>query len=77
MDMTLCLNDVVRGTFRDGHKFDGLRVAVDQAKLEQIVRTSKERPGIVEILVQIITDRAPKVDDDVMLLAPWPVISVP
>ena len=67
--MILCHNGVVRGTSRDGRKVNGLRVAVDQAKLEQVVRTSKERPGIVEILVRINADRNLKVGDDVMLLA--------
>jgi len=67
--MILCHNGVVRGTSRDGRKVDGLRVAVDQAQLERVVRTHKEKPGITEILVQINAGRDLKVGDDVMLLA--------
>jgi molybdopterin synthase catalytic subunit len=67
--MILCHNGVVRGTSRDGRKVNGLRVAVDQEQLERVVRTHKERPGIIEVLVQINADRDLKVGDDVMLLA--------
>jgi molybdopterin synthase catalytic subunit len=67
--MILCHNGVVRGTSRDGRKVNGLRVAVDQATLDRVVRTQKERPGILEILVQINSDCDLKVGDDVMLLA--------
>ncbi len=67
--MILYHNGVVRGTSRDGRKVNGLRVAVDQAQLERIVQIHKERPGIIEILVQIDADRDLAVGEDVMLLA--------
>jgi molybdopterin synthase catalytic subunit len=67
--MILCHNGVVRGTSRDGRKVNGLRVAVDPARLEQVVRTYKEKAGIIEILVQINADCDLAVGDDVMLLA--------
>lgn len=67
--MILCHNGVVRGTSRDGRKVNGLRVAVDRERLEQVVRTYKEKPGIIEVLVQINADCDLKVGDDVMLLA--------
>jgi molybdopterin synthase catalytic subunit len=67
--MILCHNGVVRGTSREGRKVNGLRVAVDQARLEQVVRKHKERPGIIDILVQINADCDLEVGDDVMLLA--------
>ena len=67
--MILCHNGVVRGTSRDGRRVSGLRVAVDDRRLEQIVNEHKQRPGIVEILVRINADRDLKVGDDVMLLA--------
>jgi molybdopterin synthase catalytic subunit len=67
--MILCHNGVVRGTSRDGRKVTGLRVAVDQDTLDRVVQTHKERPGIIEILVQINSDCDLKVGDDVMLLA--------
>jgi molybdopterin synthase catalytic subunit len=67
--MILCHNGVVRGTSRDGRKVYGLRVAVDRDKLEQVIRTHKERPGIIEIMARINADCDLKVGDDVMLLA--------
>jgi molybdopterin synthase catalytic subunit len=67
--MILCHNGVVRGTSRDGRRVRGLRVAVDKNRLDQVVLTHKQRPGIMEILVQIDADRDLQVGDDVMLLA--------
>jgi molybdopterin synthase catalytic subunit len=67
--MILCHNGVVRGTSRDGRKVNGLRVTVDQAQLARVIRTHKEKPGIIEVLVQINADCDLKVGDDVMLLA--------
>lgn len=66
--MLLCHNGVVRGTSRDGRKVNGLRVAVDDEKLHQVIETHKTRPGIVEILVEINADKDLQVGDDVMLL---------
>jgi len=67
--MILCHNGVVRGTSRDGRNVCGLRVRVNHAQLEQVICTFKDRPGIIDILVQINADRDLKVGDDVMLLA--------
>ncbi len=67
--MILCHNGVVRGTSRDGRNVSGLRVTVKHTQLEQVICTYKDRPGIVDILVQINADRDLKVGDDVMLLA--------
>lgn len=66
--MLLCHNGVVRGTSRDGREVNGLRVAVDQEKLYQVIETHKARKGIMEILVEINADRDLQVGDDVMLL---------
>ncbi len=66
--MILCHKGVVRGTSRDGRKVNGLRVAVDPVQLERVVDAHKQRPGIIDILVQINADRDLKVGDDVMLL---------
>jgi molybdopterin synthase catalytic subunit len=41
--MILCHNGVVRATTRDGRRVKGLTVAVDHAKLEQIVTVAKAR----------------------------------
>ena len=67
--MILCHNGVVRGTSRDGRRVKGLRVAVDNQKLEQIVAGQKKIAGIVDIKVEIAADRDLVVGDDVMLLA--------
>ena len=67
--MILCHNGVVRGTSRDGRRVCGLRVTVDQDRLAEVVHEYKQKPGILEILVQINADRDLKVGDDVMLLA--------
>jgi len=66
--MILCHNGVVRGTSRDGRAVSGLRVTVDHAQLEQVIATHGQRPGIIDILVQINADRDLKVGEDVMLL---------
>ncbi|AOY59678.1 MULTISPECIES: NTP transferase domain-containing protein [Desulfococcus] len=67
--MVLYHNGVVRATSRDGRKVSGLRVAVDHDRLAEILREGKQRPGIVEILVEINEGKDLAVGDDVMLLA--------
>jgi molybdopterin synthase catalytic subunit len=66
--MILCHNGVVRGTSRDGRPVKGLKVAVDQSKLERVLTEHRQRPGIVEILVEINADRDLNIGDDVMYL---------
>jgi molybdopterin synthase catalytic subunit len=66
--MILCHNGVVRGTSRDGRRVSGLKVAVDQDKLDAAIEKYKAREGIVEILVKIDAGRDLKVGDDVMAL---------
>jgi len=66
--MVLCHNGVVRSTSRDGREVRGLRVFVDHVKLDQIVSVQKQRPGIVDIRVEIAEGRDLAVGDDVMLL---------
>ncbi len=66
--MILCHNGVVRGTSRDGRRVNGLRVAVDQAALQAILEDQRQRPGIIDIQVEINSDRDLNVGDDVMLL---------
>jgi len=67
--MLLCHNGVVRATSRDGRRVKGLRVAVDHGKLEQILGRQKQRPGIIDIQVEIAENRDLAVGEDVMLLA--------
>ena len=67
--MILCHNGVVRSTSRDGRKVTGLRVAVDHEKLKQVILENKDRPGIIEILIEIAEDRDLSIGDDVMVMA--------
>jgi molybdopterin synthase catalytic subunit len=66
--MILCHNGVVRGTSRDGRPVKGLKVAVDQDKLALVLAENRQRPGIIDILVEINADRDLNVGDDVMYL---------
>lgn len=66
--MILCHNGVVRSISRDGRKVTGLKITVDHKKLEQVIQDHKNRPGIVEILVEIAENRDLSVGDDVMFL---------
>jgi len=66
--MILCHNGVVRATSRDGRKVRGLRVAVDHIKLKQILTEQRQKPGIIDIKVEIAEDMDLAVGDDVMLL---------
>ena len=66
--MVLCHQGVVRATSRDGQPVRGLRVAVNEQLLAQIIKEKKALPGVVEILVQINADKDLLVGDDVMVL---------
>jgi len=66
--MILCHNGVVRATARDGRKVKGLKVAVDHAKLEQIIIEQSQKPGIVNIQVNIVENKNLAVGDDIMHL---------
>ncbi len=68
MGMILCHNGIVRGTSRDGRKVSGLDISVDKEKLEHIIEKHKKKPGIVEIVVEIIDGGYLTVGDDIMLL---------
>ena len=66
--MVLCHNGVVRATSRDGREVSGLRVKVDDERLEAILIKARQRPGIVDVQVEIAADCDLVVGDDVMLL---------
>ena len=66
--MVLCHNGVVRATSRDGRNVKGLRVSVDRPLLDQVIYEQKQKPGIIDIKVDIAEDRDLAVGDDVMLL---------
>jgi molybdopterin synthase catalytic subunit len=65
--MILCHNGVVRGTSRDGRPVSGLTVTVDREALEDILAEQKQKPGIVDILVEV-RGGSLKVGDDVMFI---------
>jgi molybdopterin synthase catalytic subunit len=66
--MILCHNGVVRATTRDGRKVKGLKVAVDHDKLEKIIIEQSQKPGIVDIEVNIVENKNLAVGDDIMHL---------
>lgn len=66
--MILCHNGVVRSTSRNGRKVSGLKIKVDHEKLQQVIKEYKNKPGIIEILIQINENRDLSVGEDVMLL---------
>ena len=66
--MVLCHNGVVRATARDGRKVKGLRVSVNHGKLEQLIREQAQKPGIIDIQVNIVENRDLVVGDDIMHL---------
>ena len=66
--MILCHNGVVRATSRNGRKVSGLKVSVDNQILQKVIEKQKNKPGIIEILVEIDKDRMLFVGDDIMLV---------
>ena len=66
--MILCHNGVVRATSRDGRKVKGLRISVDHKKLDRIISEQKQKPGIIDIQVEIAENKDLEVGDDVMFL---------
>lgn len=66
--MILCHNGIVRGTSRNGRKVSGLKISVDYNRLHHVIETYKQKPGIIEILVEIADNRSLTVGDDIMLL---------
>ena len=66
--MLLCHNGVVRSFSQNKKKVKGLRISVDHEKLDRIIEENKKRPGIIEILVEIIEDKDLYVGDDIMYL---------
>jgi molybdopterin synthase catalytic subunit len=51
--MILCHNGVVRGSSRDGSPVQKVTVRADRKAIDRIIAEQKERPGIIEILVEI------------------------
>lgn len=51
--MILCHNGVVRSTSRDGRPVSELTVQVNRRQLQEIMDDIRQRPGIIEALVEI------------------------
>lgn len=66
--MILAHNGVVRGTSRDGRKVSGLSVFVDHGRLQEILETERQTPGIFDIRIEIAEGRHLLVGDDIMAL---------
>lgn len=66
--MILCHNGVVRSTSRDGRRVSGLKIEVDHAGLATVIEANKKKPGIIEILIEIVEDINLSVGDDIMML---------
>ena len=64
--MILCHNGVVRETSRDGTPVIGLRIAVDHRRLTEVLNEQRQRPGIVDIQVEIAENMDLTIGDDVM-----------
>jgi molybdopterin synthase catalytic subunit len=65
--MILCHNGVVRETSRDGRRVSGLTVTVNREALDAILAEQRQRPGIIDVLVEI-REGLLKVGDDVMFI---------
>jgi molybdopterin synthase catalytic subunit len=67
--MILTHHGVVRATSRDGRPVSGVRLEVNRDRIDEIIDTEKQQPGIVEILVEITETTELAVGDDIMLIA--------
>jgi molybdopterin synthase catalytic subunit len=66
--MVLIHNGVVRNSSRDGKAVTGLKITVDDKRLQEVLSENRARPGIVDIQVDIARDRDLTVGDDVMYI---------
>lgn len=66
--MVLTHLGVVRGFSRDGRKVTGIDISVDRGRLPQIIEAQKQRPGIVDVLVEVTDQTSLSVGDPVMVV---------
>ncbi|MFK5952445.1 MAG: molybdenum cofactor biosynthesis protein MoaE [Desulfobacterium sp.] len=66
--MILCHNGVVRATSREGEEVTGLKVTVNHKRLKEIVDFQSNRPGIVDVIVEITEEKELPVGEDVMYI---------
>ena len=67
--MMLTHHGVVRATSRDGRAVSGVRLTVHRDRIDEIIQSEKNRPGIVEILVEITEKTELAVGEDIMMIA--------
>lgn len=65
--MILCHNGVVRGYSKDGRKVKGLKVKLDKTKLINLINRIKNKPGIIDVLVDIREGKL-KIGEDIMFV---------
>ena len=65
--MILCHNGVVRGTSRDGRPVSDLTLTVDHEALDAVLAEQRQRPGIVDILVEF-REGSLGIGEDVMFI---------
>ena len=66
--MILIHDGVVREATREGEGVTDLEISVDHEILDKIIKDTKEREGIVEVLVHIVENKTLFVGDDIMYL---------
>jgi len=67
--MVLYHNGIVRETSRGGEPVTSLQVHVNHQRLKEVIKEQKERPGIIDIQVEIYEEKVLHPGDDVMVLA--------
>ncbi len=63
--MIVCHNGVVRGTSRSGQPIAAIEVTVDRKRLQDVLAGNKQKPGIVDIIVEI-REGTLRVGEDIM-----------
>jgi len=63
--MILCHNGIVRGYSKDGRKVKGLKVKLDKTKLKELINKIKNKPGIIDVLVDIREGKL-EIGEDIM-----------
>jgi molybdopterin synthase catalytic subunit len=67
LGMILIHNGIVRATSKSGKPVRSMKLSYDKEKLDSIVLTLKQKPGVVDIRVWINTGDL-RVGDDIMVL---------
>lgn len=63
--MIVCHNGVVRSTSRNGQPVSAIEVTADRNRLKEVLARYKQRPGIVDIIVEI-REGTLRVGEDIM-----------